>query len=232
MVAAEKTAYISIIILLAALIAGTFTMRYRRAETPAPPPLESIPLEIAGYTANDEVLDRGTLDILAADETLLRTYRRAGEPPIWLFVGYFASPQENSQIHSPKHCYPGSGWNIIEEGTSAIVSGNAMRAARSLLISNGVGRQYVLYWYLAADGDLSDEFALKWSQMKSSLLGRSRATVFVRFSTELERQRDIGEAEQTLARFAGEISPYIDEMLPRSAAGMRSPEPNRGREGS
>ncbi len=232
MVAGKKTAYAAIIALLAALIAYTFTMRYRRVEAPPPPALERIPPEIAGYAADDEALDENTLDVLGADATLVRTYRRAGEPPIRLFIGYFAAPHENSQIHSPKHCYPGSGWNILEEGRSPVAAGGAAWRAGRLLISNGVERQFVLYWYLAADGVLADEFALKWSQMKSSLLGRPRATVFVRFSTEIGANGNIEETERALVRFAGEIAPHIDITPARIGGGTPSSEPRRGREGS
>jgi EpsI family protein len=216
--AAKRTTRGTLIALLVALIAYTYAMRYRRVDAPAPPALERIPGQAAGYTAEDEAVGGAVIDLLGADATLFRTYRRAGEPTIWLFVAYFASPQEHSQIHSPKHCYPGAGWNILAEGTSRIVVGGVPRSARNLVISNGAERHFVLYWFLSADGVLADEFALKWSQMKSSLLGRSRATVFIRFSMELGADEDAREAARSIARFAEEIAPWIDAATPREIA--------------
>ena len=218
MAARKRTARGAIIVLLAALIAYTYAMRYRRAEPPVPPALDRIPREIAGYAAGEEAIDGAVTGLLGADATLFREYRRAGEPTIWLFVGYFASPQENSQIHSPRHCYPGAGWNILAEGTSPLAVGGVPRSARNLVISNGAERHFVLYWFLAADGVLADEFALKWSQMKSSLLGRSRATSFVRFSMEIGAGADLHGVERLLVRFAEELAPFIEAAPERGAA--------------
>ena len=224
MVATKHTAYGALIVLLASLIAYTYAMRYRRVEAPSPPAFDGIPLLAAGRTADEGAIDQLTIDVLRADAALFRTYRGEGVRPISLFIGYFASPQEHSQIHSPKNCYPGAGWTIVAEGTSAIVVGGAECAATNIVISNGIERHFVLYWYLAADEALADEFALKWSQMKSSLLGRRRATAFIRFSTEIEENGDAAEAERSLARFAQTLAPYIEGALLRGGAAGGRPE--------
>jgi EpsI family protein len=225
--ARKKTAHGAIIVLFAALVAYTYAMRYRPAEAPVSPALDRIPREIAGYVSTEETIDGDATGLLGADATIFREYRRAGEPTIWLFVGYFASPQENSQIHSPRHCYPGAGWNILSEGTSLLSVDGARRAARNLVISNGAERHIVLYWFVAADGVLADEFALKWSQMKSSLLGRSRATSFVRFSMEVGEGADLESIERELVSFAEELAPFVEAAPERGAApdAGRSPAP-------
>lgn len=216
MAAARNAPHRSIIILIAALVACTYGMRFRRWDPSPSPVFERIPKEISGYVTDFESIGGAVVDMLGADATLFRAYRHDEEPMIWLFVAYFASPQENSQIHSPRHCYPGSGWNIIDEGTSRVMRNEETKPAKRLVISNGDERHFVLYWFITADGVLANEFALKWSQMKGSLLGRSRPTVFIRFSVELDRDADMSEAERALVRFAEELAPGIDEALMRA----------------
>ena len=112
----KQANYIPLLLIAAALTVYTYTIRYRPLEKSVPCDLSLVPASVAGYTGTDGRLEEASLGILGADATLFRTYRKEGSLPIWLFLGYFGSQQERSQIHSPKHCYPGSGWNILREG--------------------------------------------------------------------------------------------------------------------
>jgi EpsI family protein len=63
----------------------------------------------------DEALEPQLFDALRAREVLYRTYEPDADEPVWVFAGYFDRQREGSQVHSPRHCYPGSGWNIERE---------------------------------------------------------------------------------------------------------------------
>ena len=211
-----------IIPLLAALIAYTYALRYREIESPPAPLLDSIPTEIGAFRGSNETEDPEALKLLGADATLFRTYRSDSGRVAWLFIGYFGTPHENSQIHSPKHCYPGAGWTILDEESARIALGSREIAVKSLAISDGVRTHYILYWFSSADGIITTEFALKWNQMKNSLLARPQATAFVRFSIDVT-----GEAESAsrndLVRFAEALAPHIEEALRVSGAARVSP---------
>lgn len=218
-----RASFAALAALLVALIAYTYSIRFREPEPPVAPALASIPDSCGAYRGSDEPLDAGTLDILGADATLFRTYRSLDGGTIWLFVGYFGSPQENSQIHSPKHCYPGAGWSILEEGTTVLGFQEGTRAVKRLVISDDVRRHVVLYWFTSADAIITSEFALKWRQMSASLFGLPRATAFVRLSTAIELPEDVAGAEDRLARFAEALAPGIDGVL--RAGGAAPPAP-------
>ena len=213
----RRTNYLVVIGLFAVLIAYTYALRYRDAARPPTPPLDSIPGEIEGYAGTSEAADAETLKLLGADATLFRTYRRGPGHTIWLYIGYFGTQHENSQIHSPKNCYPGSGWNILEEGSTNLVLAGSGVAVKHLVISNGAQRQYVLYWFTGADGIITNEFALKWNQMKNSLLVRPQSAAFVRFSIDLGGETEAA-ARSELVRFAEALAPRIEEMLRGSGA--------------
>lgn len=221
----KPRSYLVVVLFLAALIAYTYALRYRDIESPPVPPLDSVPSEIGAFTRSTEAQDPEALGILGADATLFRAYRSDSGSVAWLFIGYFGTQHQNSQIHSPKHCYPGSGWNVLEEGTTRIALGDGEIPARSLVISDGVRSHHILYWFSSADGIVTNEFALKWNQMKNSLLARPQATAFVRFSMDATGRAE-SASRNDLARFAGELAPRIEEIL-RASGAARAPSPER-----
>jgi hypothetical protein len=64
---------------------------------------------------------------------------------------------------------------------------------------------------------MTNEFALKWNQMKNSLLARPQATAFVRFSMDATGRAE-SASRNDLARFAGALAPHIEEILRASGA--------------
>ncbi len=202
----------AVVIILAVLCAYTWSLRLRTVPQPQPPDLEGIPRALAGFTARDEYISAESLRLLGADLTLARSYVDPTGDAIDLFIGYFADQQENSQIHSPKHCYPGAGWDIISEGSIALDIGGTISPARKLTISDGGSRQLVVYWFSVRGRTIPNEFELKWNQMTSALLARPQAASFIRFSAPIPPGRD--EAVRAdLVEFVEDISPHVLEAL-------------------
>ncbi|MBN1162986.1 MAG: EpsI family protein [Candidatus Krumholzibacteriota bacterium] len=200
-----------LLVVLSLLTGYVHALRDRSMMKPPSPDLALIPREIGGYSSRDEYLEPASLRLLGADATLARSYRnQAG--PIELFLGYFASPQENSQIHSPKHCYPGSGWDILAEGSPRIRLGSREARVKEITITDGKERRLVFYWFDMNGETIHDEFSLKWRQMKSNILARSPAATFIRFSTGIPAGGS-GRARQDLIRFIETLSPAIQAAL-------------------
>lgn len=200
------------VVILAVLCAYTWSLRLRSVPQPEPPQLDAIPRTLEGFTARDGHLSPESLRLLGADLTLARSYTGPTGNNIDLFIGYFADQQKNTQIHSPKHCYPGAGWDILSEGSIDINVGRTLSPARRLIISNGGKRQLVVYWFSMGGKTIPNEFALKWNQMTSALLSRPQAASFIRFSTMIPPGGDdIVRAE--LVGFIENISPHVIEAL-------------------
>lgn len=171
--------------------------------------LRSIPLNFADVTGLEDQIDARTLDVLQASQTLNRQYFQ-GEDKYWLFVGYFAQQRFGSQIHSPRHCYPGSGWNILDSKRSRRLGG----PTGELLIQKDKEQRVVLYQYLTRGGNTTSEYRLKFELIRNSLLGRPLDAAFVRFSTPLGKQESEAEALERLGRFARRLAPSIQPALP------------------
>ena len=209
----RKTKFAILLVIVIALIVYTFIMRYREIEQPAPPDLRLLPENIAGYRGSDNFLEPASLSVLGADGTLFRTFLRDDSPPIWLFLGYFGTQQEYSQIHSPKNCYPGAGWNILQEGTITVTIPDGAFSAKQLIISDGIQRRIVIYWFSTPTGPVMDEFALKWYQAKRSLMGKPQVSTFIRFSTIIPEGLDIDTAESEIVEFIESAAPSIESVL-------------------
>ena len=210
----RTTKFTLLLAIVTALIVYTFMMRYREIEQPTPPDLSMMPEIIADYRGSDNFLEPASLAVLGADGTLFRTFLRDGSPPIWLFLGYFGAQQEYSQIHSPKNCYPGSGWNILQERTITVTIPDGEIRAKKLLISDGVQRRIVIYWFSTPTGPVADEFALKWYQARRSLSGKPQVSTFVRFSTVVPKETGTDEAESMIIEFIESAAPLIEQVLP------------------
>ena len=212
-------------VVLALLCAYVWILRSREPAVPPRPDLSLIPASAGGFISVDEYVEPESLRLLGADTTLARSYERPDGAKVELFIGYFAAQQENSQIHSPKHCYPGSGWDIISEGSAEIRLGDRAIPVKRLLISDGRRERLVIYWFSMGGKIIPNEFALKYSQMKSALLSRPQAAAFIRFSSEITEGR--GEAVSAMVGdFIALISPDIEAALGGPAPAREKRGPN------
>ncbi|MCP4545719.1 MAG: EpsI family protein [bacterium] len=195
------------IILLAAV--GGYLMETRNARHNPRAHLERIPLNVAGMTGQDNRLDDEIQDILRANQTLNRRYR-SGEDTYWLFIGYFGQQEFGSQIHSPRHCYPGSGWNVLSMNRC-----DALSAPAGILeIRKNKERRLVLYRYRTRGGATTSEWRLKFELALASLLGRPLDAAFIRFSTRLGKDEEPAAARSRLEAFARTLEPEIGQGLP------------------
>ena len=171
--------------------------------------LDAIPLGIGDFTGVEETLDDEIAGILQASQTLNRRYLQ-GEHPYWLFVGYFAQQRFGSQIHSPRHCYPGSGWNILSATKSERMGG----PGGELLIQREKLRRVVLYQYLTRGGATTSEMRLKAELTLGGLLGRPIDAAFIRYSTPVDPGESEAAALERLGRFARTMQPTVRPALP------------------
>src|SRR5205085_9313103 len=87
-------------------------------------PLNTIPLHIAGFVGADKPpLQDGVVRAINATSYLSRRYTKEGVEAD-LFIAYYAQQRAGESMHSPKHCLPGSGWEIWNYDTLDIPAGS------------------------------------------------------------------------------------------------------------
>lgn len=121
------------------------------------------------HCAGRDVMDDATLENLGVTDYLLCNFVRDTPPALVnVYVGYHETQirregggaGENS-IHPPKHCLPGSGWDIIEaDQISVDLPGLPARPAliNRFTIAKGEARRVVYYWYQSRGRVIADDW--------------------------------------------------------------------------
>ncbi|HLH43007.1 MAG TPA: EpsI family protein [Bryobacteraceae bacterium] len=190
-------------ILCATLAASAFTER-RRPEQLAQP-LKSVPLSIADWKfAGDAPLPPSTLKRLVPSDYISRIYSQAGKP-LGLFIAYYAEQRAGESMHSPKHCLPGSGWEIWKyDSVSIPFHGSAVRVNK-YYIHQGNDRQVVLYWYQSRSRIIASEYLGKFLLMKDAALNGRTDGALVRIVVP-----DDPDIANQAVKFAAELIPYVE----------------------
>ena len=198
--------YLIAILVIGAAGAYAWELRAQRPGSGQLAQLERLPHELNGWKAED--LGRGDSteeQILGADVTLRRCYRRKDGTCVWLAVAYFAKQQVNSQIHSPRNCLPGAGWKIQALDEQNIPVNGATQPATRMLISRNSQRDEVYYWFSTRRGSVAGEYALKWDLVRSSLVDRMTNAAFVRYNAAADDSAAVRELMDLLAGPLGRI---------------------------
>lgn len=214
------------LVVLAFLSANLYVYQWFAREQVIPPRQEfaAFPLELDEWRcAGRETMDEKTLANLGASDYLICNYAHAPGPTVGVYVGYHETQVreegggagENS-IHPPKHCLPGSGWDIIAQGVVELdVPGLPERPARvnRLVIAKGEARQVVYYWYQTQGRVIAEDWRkivyLSWDRAR-----RQRTDgALVRLTTMIEKS-DEAVAEQQLLSLASVLIPQLPAYVP------------------
>ena len=198
------------IVVVAALVLLALAGNVLRAHEPRAASgleLANIATPVAG-AFTEETLDAEFLATLRARDVLYRIFTGTDGEPVWLFLGYFDRQKEGSQVHSPRHCYPGSGWNIESEPRWESPWGGAQLG--SLVVNDGMERRLVLYWYQMRSATESDVLPLKIEMTRRALLRQPQEVVFASISTPTGD--DVQATMARLAPLARDVHSEIDRL--------------------
>ena len=209
---------------------------YGFARTQVLPPRDefaSFPLHLGAWSCPQrEFMDEKTLATLGASDYLICEYHRA-DPAGWVnvYLGYHETQireeggggGENA-IHAPKHCLPGSGWDIIAHSLVELdIPGLPQRPAlvNRMVIAKGEARQLVYYWYQTQGRVIADDWKkiayLSWDRARS---GRTDGAL-VRLTAPV-LQKDEDATERQVLELANEIVPLLGDYVPGADGRMVS----------
>jgi EpsI family protein len=166
---------------LAATLLTATLMDNRQPELLARP-LASIDSNIDGWIGTDNPpLSDAVLNELLATNYLSRTYRQA-DKKVDLFVAYYAQQRGGESMHSPKHCLPGSGWEIWDYGTAPVSKDGRLVEINKYSIENNGSRMIVLYWYQSKRRIIASEWQGKFLLVRDALLAGRTGGSLVRLT--------------------------------------------------
>jgi len=171
-------------------------------------PLDTIPWNIAGFTGfPNPPLSEQVLGKLLADRYISRSYRKEGMQAD-LFIGFYARQRAGESMHSPKHCLPGSGWEIWNYDSTEIPANGHVVKVNKYSISHEGERRLVLYWYQSKGRIISNEYMGKFLLARDALMQNSTAGSIVRIIVP-DRPGALAEARA----FATELIPYMQRCF-------------------
>lgn len=202
--------FVAFILLLACTLALSRVSDRRRPEALAQP-LAGIASGIAGWeAAGDAELPPGTLNALAPTSYLVRAYRKGGMQ-MELFIAFYAQQRAGENMHSPKHCLPGSGWEIWQYRTVAVpVAGQGEVKVNLDSIQKSGERGLVLYWYQSRQRVIASEYLGKVLLARDALVDGRTAGAIVRITAP-----DLPGVADEAVRFAAALLPQVRRCFGR-----------------
>jgi EpsI family protein len=176
--------------------------------------LDEFPTTIGGWRGQEAtVLEVEVLNILRASDYLMRRYVDASGRAAWLYIGYWQTQRKGAQIHSPKNCLPGSGWEPLEASSLAIsLPGGRLLPVNRFVIQKGGEREVVLYWYRAQGEDVAGEVSAKISMVTSAITRHRTDGALVRVSSSVDGT--VAETSDRLVSFVRAMYPVLALYLP------------------
>lgn len=192
-----------------ALVARTISILQRK-------PMRDFPYRVGNWIGRDDLLENRVLEKLGVDDYLMREY--AGDTGrFWLYIGYYERQGGTKTIHSPKHCYPGSGWEKISSSVVRITVQDRDGRSREIevnrfLLHKAGEREIVYYWYYAGGELVATEIGTVIQRLWRAVLWNQTDGALVRLSARIRGGGE--EEEKTIIRFIPAIYPLIPDYIP------------------
>lgn len=203
------------LIVYALFAAATLIISFHRdAAVPANRPFSQFPEQVHSWqmSKRSEFSD-DIQSVLKATDYLFREYRDTSGKTVSLYIGYHGGGKGGGEIHSPKHCLPGSGWHEVTSHRDVLgIPAGSINMVRSVY-QKGDSRELFLYWFQVRDRSISNEYFLKMAEIVNSALHKRRDASFIRVSVPVDSGMDqaVARGEQ----FIRDFEPLLREFLPR-----------------
>ena len=179
--------------------------------------LTSFPLAIDRWQGRRDRIEGMYLDLLKLDDYLLADYARPADPPVNLYVAYYASQRTGQAVHSPSSCLPGAGWQMTQfaqrELSDAQIAGHPLNVNRAI-IQLGEQRQLVYYWFQQRGRVITNEYLVKAYLLWDSLRRNRSDGALVRVITPLKTGEDVAMADARLSDFTRSAVPLMSRYVP------------------
>jgi EpsI family protein len=196
----------TVVILLTTI--GAAGMAARRIPEPLEQSLTTISDSVAGWKLDRTLqLDAPGLKALAPTEYLLRKYQKNASE-LDLFISFYAQQRAGESMHSPKHCLPGAGWEIWEQGSTAVDFHNRPVTVNKYVIEYQQNRMLMLYWYQTGQRVIASEYLGKVLLARDTLLTGRTAGSIVRITVPYGP-----DALKEATAFAAAIMPEVERCF-------------------
>jgi exosortase D (VPLPA-CTERM-specific) len=187
---------------------------HRDTDVPINRPFSEFPKQVQSWQlTNRSEFSASVLGVLKATDYLSSQYKNVAGKTVNLYIGYHGGGKGGGEIHSPKHCLPGSGWHEVSSRRGILaIPGGAINLVRAVY-QKGDSRELFLYWYQVRDRSISDEYSLKLAEITNSVMYSRRDASFIRVSVPVDA--DVDQAVAQGEQFIRDFEPSFREFLPK-----------------
>lgn len=159
-------------------------------------------------------LEDEILNILKVKDYVMRRYVDSAGRSLWLYIAYWDSQRKGVQIHSPKNCLPGSGWEPLEASkiTIPLPPPYSPITVNQYLIQKDRNLQLVLYWYHSQGRATAGEVAARIEMVKSAIARNRTDGALIRVSSPI--YDSVPATSERLVKFIQAMYPVLGQFLP------------------
>ena len=144
----------------------------------------------------------------------MRRYVDGAGRGLWLYVAYWESQRRGAQIHSPRNCLPGSGWEPLEAGviTVPVAAGASRITINRYVVQKERDSMLVLYWYQSQGRAIAGEVEARMQMAKSAMVRNRTDGALIRVSSPISGS--LAATEARLVAYVQAIYPRLADHLP------------------
>jgi len=154
------------------------------------------------------------LNVLQVKDYLMRRYVDSAGRSLWLYIGYWDTQRRGAQMHSPKKCLPGGGWEPLEAGRVWIPVDGATHSieVNHYLLARDQDQQLVLYWFQSQGRAVASEFDAKLELVKNAIVRNRTDRAIIRISSPV--YASLQETFELQAKYVQATYPVLSQFLP------------------
>ncbi|MEI6209327.1 MAG: exosortase A [Desulfuromonadales bacterium] len=195
-------------------VAALIITFHKDMDVPTNRPFSQFPQQVQAWKMSSRSeFSADVLQALKPTDYLYHQYKDAAGQTVSLYVGYHGGGEGGGEIHSPKHCLPGSGWYEVSTRQGVLdTPGGSINIVRAVY-QKGESKELFLYWFQVRDRSITNEYSLKIAEIMNSALYRRRDASFIRVSVQVDA--NIDQATARGEQFIRDFEPLFREFLPR-----------------
>lgn len=205
------------LILISVLMLATLAfvkLRSHGKDMPPVKPFPDFPKNIGSWNGTEQFFSQEIYDVVGVDDSTLINFTNKKNQSVQLYIGYYRSQRKGDLIHSPKHCMPGSGWEITKSSIEPV----AIRPGQNInIIKLNLEKQdqgmIVLYWFHSRGRIINSEYKQKIYLVLDSIFKNRTDGSFVRLISTVKGNPD--ETLSTMKKFVAELFPLLDDYIPQ-----------------
>lgn len=175
--------------------------------------MSAFPSVIGEFTAvNSQKFDEQVVAVAGMDDYLMWQFADKEGYTIGLYIGFYEDQTEGGIIHSPRHCMPGSGWEIfdLKEQPLELSTGQSYVVNR-MFLQKGIDKQLAHYWYQGRGRVVANEYLDRFYMVLDSVLKKRSDGALVRITGS---GNDLETATRKQVEFIESLMPILSDFLP------------------